>query len=108
MGISYLPQEMLNDFFYQLKMLIVDIVHQFISYFFILNVLMIFPFLQAFTPICLPSLTYLNIQGNPLDQNSVSDLLDLLRRFTCLRSLEVDLIYVVTFFYPSKFSMLFI
>ncbi|ESW10652.1 hypothetical protein PHAVU_009G227300 [Phaseolus vulgaris] len=46
---------------------------------------------KAFTPICLPSLTYLNIQGNPLDQNSVSDLLDLLRRFTCLRSLEVDI-----------------
>ncbi|BAT80043.1 hypothetical protein LR48_Vigan04g014200 [Vigna angularis] len=46
---------------------------------------------KAFTPICLPSLTYLNIQGNPLEQNSVGDLLDLLQRFPCLRSLEVDI-----------------
>ncbi|XP_027339561.1 tubulin--tyrosine ligase-like protein 12 [Abrus precatorius] len=46
---------------------------------------------EAFSPICLPSLSYLNIRGNPLEQNSVGDLLDLLRRFPCLRSLEVDI-----------------
>ncbi|KAK7328821.1 hypothetical protein VNO77_22945 [Canavalia gladiata] len=46
---------------------------------------------KAFSPICLPSLSYLNIRGNPLEQNSVSDLLDLLRRFHCLCSLEVDI-----------------
>ncbi|KAK7411851.1 hypothetical protein VNO78_03294 [Psophocarpus tetragonolobus] len=46
---------------------------------------------KAFSPICLPSLSYLNIRGNPLEQNSVCDLLDLLRRFPCLRSLEVDI-----------------
>ncbi|KAH1209508.1 Tubulin--tyrosine ligase-like protein 12 [Glycine max] len=46
---------------------------------------------KAFSPICLPSLSYLNIRGNPLEQNSVGDLLDLLRRFPCLRSLEVDI-----------------
>ncbi|TKY72867.1 Tubulin--tyrosine ligase protein 12 [Spatholobus suberectus] len=46
---------------------------------------------KAFSPICLPSLSYLNIRGNPLEQNSVGDLLDLLRRFPCLHSLEVDI-----------------
>ncbi|OIV97356.1 hypothetical protein TanjilG_07108 [Lupinus angustifolius] len=46
---------------------------------------------KAFSPICLPNLSYLNIHGNPLDQNSVGDLLDLLRRFSCLHSLEVDI-----------------
>lgn len=97
-----------NERFYQLKILIIDILHQFIACFFIPNVLVIFPFSQAFTPICLPSLTYFNIQGNPLEQNSVGDLLDLLQRFPCLRSLEVDLIFVVTFYYPSKFPLLFI
>ncbi|XP_061352507.1 uncharacterized protein LOC133297391 [Gastrolobium bilobum] len=46
---------------------------------------------KAFSPVCLPSLSYLNIRGNPLGQNSVGDLLDLLRRFPCLCSLEVDI-----------------
>ncbi|CAJ1975752.1 unnamed protein product [Sphenostylis stenocarpa] len=46
---------------------------------------------KAFSPICLPSLTDLKIQGNPLEQNSAEDLLALLRRFPCLRSLEVDI-----------------
>lgn len=58
---------------------------------------------QAFSPICLPSLSYLNIRENPLEQNSAADLLDLLRRFPCLRSLEVVLIFVVTFFCHSIF-----
>ncbi|KAK7281295.1 hypothetical protein RIF29_09135 [Crotalaria pallida] len=46
---------------------------------------------KAFSPICLPNLSYLNIHGNPLEQNSVGDLLDLLRRFSSLSSLEVDI-----------------
>ncbi|XP_004488089.1 uncharacterized protein [Cicer arietinum] len=46
---------------------------------------------KEFSPICLPSLSYLNIRGNPLGQNSAAGLLDLLRRFPCLRSLEVDI-----------------
>lgn len=59
---------------------------------------MIPSFLQAFSPICLPNLSCLNIHGNPLEQNSVGDLLDLLRRFSCLCSLEVFLIYVIKIF----------
>ncbi|KAK7304002.1 hypothetical protein RJT34_14973 [Clitoria ternatea] len=46
---------------------------------------------KAFSPICLPSISNLNIRGNPLEQNSVGDLLDLLRTFPYLRSLEVDI-----------------
>ncbi|KEH37583.1 putative tubulin-tyrosine ligase/Tubulin polyglutamylase, leucine-rich repeat domain, L [Medicago truncatula] len=46
---------------------------------------------KDFSPVCLPSLSYLNIRGNPLEQSSVTDLLDLLRRFSCLCSLEVDI-----------------
>lgn len=75
-------------------MLTCDISYQFIipnskSVCFHLNLLMIPPFGQDFSPISLPSLSYLNIRGNPLEQNSVGDLLDLLRRFPCLCSLEV-------------------
>ncbi|XP_050918374.1 uncharacterized protein LOC127135779 [Lathyrus oleraceus] len=46
---------------------------------------------KEFSPICLPSLSDLNIRGNPLEQNSVANLLGLLRGFPCLRSLEVDI-----------------
>ncbi|MED6135685.1 hypothetical protein PIB30_049024 [Stylosanthes scabra] len=46
---------------------------------------------KAFTPNCLPSLSYLNIRGNPLEQNSIVDLLDILRTFPSLCSLEVDI-----------------
>ncbi|OVA10335.1 Tubulin-tyrosine ligase/Tubulin polyglutamylase [Macleaya cordata] len=46
---------------------------------------------ETFSPTELPSLSYLNLRGNPLDQNSVTDLLKLLKEFTCLRSLEVDI-----------------
>ncbi|KAL2327273.1 hypothetical protein Fmac_020700 [Flemingia macrophylla] len=46
---------------------------------------------KAFSPISLPSLSYLNIRGNSLKQNSAADLLDMLRMFPCLRSLEVDI-----------------
>ncbi|CAN4109986.1 unnamed protein product [Withania somnifera] len=37
------------------------------------------------------SLSYLNLRGNPLDQNSLTDLLQLLKGFSCLHSLEVDI-----------------
>ncbi|XP_054822693.1 uncharacterized protein LOC129320996 [Prosopis cineraria] len=46
---------------------------------------------KAFSPHHLPSLSYLNLRGNPLEQNSVNDFLELLRGFTCLHSLEVDI-----------------
>ncbi|KAI4335209.1 hypothetical protein L6164_013878 [Bauhinia variegata] len=46
---------------------------------------------KAFSPVQLPSLSYSNLRGNPLEQNSVSDLIELLRGFPCLRSLEVDI-----------------
>lgn len=46
---------------------------------------------KAFSPILFSSLSHLNIHGNPLEQNSVGDLLDLLRRFPCLCSLGVDI-----------------
>ncbi|XP_057750987.1 uncharacterized protein LOC130969331 [Arachis stenosperma] len=46
---------------------------------------------KAFTPNCLPSLSCLNIRGNPLEQNSIGGLLDLLRTFPSLCSLEVDI-----------------
>ncbi|VFQ96468.1 unnamed protein product [Cuscuta campestris] len=48
-------------------------------------------FSEAFCPTELPSLTHLNIRGNPLDQNTASDLLELLNQFSCLHSLEVDI-----------------
>ncbi|XP_059283863.1 uncharacterized protein LOC132037376 isoform X1 [Lycium ferocissimum] len=46
---------------------------------------------KAFNPDEIPSLSYLNLRGNPLDQNSLSDLLQLLKGFSCLDSLEVDI-----------------
>ncbi|OIT03544.1 PREDICTED: tubulin--tyrosine ligase-like protein 12 isoform X1 [Nicotiana attenuata] len=46
---------------------------------------------KAFNPDDIPSLSYLNLRGNPLDQNSLSDLLQLLKGFSCLDSLEVDI-----------------
>ncbi|XP_028787028.1 tubulin--tyrosine ligase-like protein 12 isoform X2 [Neltuma alba] len=46
---------------------------------------------KAFAPHRLPSLSYLNLRRNPLEQNSVNDLLELLRGFPCLHSLEVDI-----------------
>ncbi|KAJ8568776.1 hypothetical protein K7X08_030998 [Anisodus acutangulus] len=46
---------------------------------------------KAFNPDDIPSLSYLNLRGNPLDQNSLCDLLQLLRRFSCLDSLEVNI-----------------
>ncbi|KAL4613775.1 hypothetical protein ACB092_07G004600 [Castanea dentata] len=46
---------------------------------------------KAFSPDELPSLSYLNIRGNPLEQNSVAVLLEVLKEFPCLQSLEVDI-----------------
>ncbi|XXG51416.1 hypothetical protein AAC387_Pa02g5192 [Persea americana] len=46
---------------------------------------------RAFYPINIPSLSYLNLRGNPLDRDSVDDLLKVLRGFTCLQALEVDI-----------------
>ncbi|KAI5674266.1 hypothetical protein M9H77_14630 [Catharanthus roseus] len=46
---------------------------------------------KAFSPAELPCLSHLNVRGNPLDENSVHDLLELLRGFCNLQSLEVDI-----------------
>ncbi|KAF3439686.1 hypothetical protein FNV43_RR17964 [Rhamnella rubrinervis] len=46
---------------------------------------------KAFSPLRLPSLTSLNLRGNPLEQNSFVDLRKVLREFPCLTSLEVDI-----------------
>lgn len=37
----------------------------------------------------MPLLSHLNIRGNPLDQNSVGEILDVLKLFPSLSSLEV-------------------
>ncbi|XP_015082674.1 tubulin--tyrosine ligase-like protein 12 [Solanum pennellii] len=46
---------------------------------------------KAFNPEEITSLSYLNLRGNPLDQNCLRDLFQLLKRFSCLHSLEVDI-----------------
>ncbi|XP_071721457.1 uncharacterized protein [Rutidosis leptorrhynchoides] len=46
---------------------------------------------KGFTPDALPSLSCLNLRGNPLNDDSSSDLLELLKAFTSLQSLEVDI-----------------
>lgn len=46
---------------------------------------------KAFSPAEIPLLSYLNLRGNPLDRNSVDDLVELLKGFTCLSALEVDI-----------------
>ncbi|KAK6941297.1 Tubulin-tyrosine ligase/Tubulin polyglutamylase [Dillenia turbinata] len=46
---------------------------------------------KAFSSSEMPSLSNLNLRGNSLQQNSTSDLLDLLKGFTCLHALEVDI-----------------
>lgn len=46
---------------------------------------------KAFSPVSMPSLSHLNLQGNPLDQISAADLCGLLSGFTCLQNLEVDI-----------------
>lgn len=44
---------------------------------------------QDFSPAVFPCLSYLNLRGNPLDENSAPDLLKLLREFSSLQALEV-------------------
>ncbi|GJN08899.1 hypothetical protein PR202_ga26859 [Eleusine coracana subsp. coracana] len=46
---------------------------------------------EAFSPRKMPSLSKLNIRGNPLDQISSEDLLKLMSGFTQLQELEVDI-----------------
>ncbi|CAA3019984.1 tubulin--tyrosine ligase 12 [Olea europaea subsp. europaea] len=46
---------------------------------------------KAFSPAELPVLSYVNLRGNPLDDNSVGSLLKFLKGFSSLSSLEVDI-----------------
>ncbi|PWA79098.1 tubulin-tyrosine ligase [Artemisia annua] len=46
---------------------------------------------KGFSPDAMPSLNYLNLKGNPLDDHSLSDLRKLLEAFTSLHALEVDI-----------------
>ncbi|KAG9151062.1 hypothetical protein Leryth_002641 [Lithospermum erythrorhizon] len=46
---------------------------------------------KAFTPVELPTLSYLNLRGNPIDENSFDELVNLLKGFNSLESLEVDI-----------------
>ncbi|XP_010557663.1 PREDICTED: tubulin--tyrosine ligase-like protein 12 [Tarenaya hassleriana] len=46
---------------------------------------------KAFTPHELPLLSHLNIRGNPLEENSVGELFEVLKHFPALSSLEVDI-----------------
>ncbi|CAE5964467.1 unnamed protein product [Arabidopsis arenosa] len=46
---------------------------------------------KAFSVQEMPLLSHLNIRGNPLDQNSVGELLEVLKLFPSLSSLEVDI-----------------
>ncbi|KAM7274477.1 hypothetical protein ACFE04_016343 [Oxalis oulophora] len=46
---------------------------------------------KAFSASEILSLSHLNIRGNPLDENSAGDLLQILRGFPSLQSLEVDI-----------------
>ncbi|KAK9697343.1 hypothetical protein RND81_08G031300 [Saponaria officinalis] len=46
---------------------------------------------KAFSPVKFPHLTSLNLRGNPLEENSVCELLEILKRFPSLSSLEVDI-----------------
>lgn len=52
-------------------------------------------FLQAFSPAELPSISHLNIRGNPLEHNTICELLELLKGFPSLQSLEVLILEVV-------------
>lgn len=46
---------------------------------------------KVFSPAVLPSLSHINLKGNHLDGVALDDLLHLLRGFTCLQELEVDI-----------------
>ncbi|KAL6575373.1 hypothetical protein OROMI_012658 [Orobanche minor] len=47
--------------------------------------------IKAFSPFEMPVLSYLNLRGNPLNENSVDELLKYLRGFINLTALEVDI-----------------
>ncbi|XVE53987.1 hypothetical protein DITRI_Ditri03aG0046700 [Diplodiscus trichospermus] len=46
---------------------------------------------KAFSPFEMPNLSHLNIRGNLIEENSVSDLFGILKAFYCLQTLEVDI-----------------
>ncbi|XP_065850483.1 uncharacterized protein [Euphorbia lathyris] len=46
---------------------------------------------KAFSPVKMPALSHLNIRGNPLEQNSINELLEVLKGFPHLQALEVDI-----------------
>lgn len=46
---------------------------------------------KAFSPAKIPHLSYLNLRGNPMDENSAHELLEILKKFPSLNSLEVDI-----------------
>ncbi|XP_038701162.1 tubulin--tyrosine ligase-like protein 12 isoform X2 [Tripterygium wilfordii] len=46
---------------------------------------------KAFTPVEMPRLSHLNIRENSFQDNSVGELLEVLRMFPCLNSLELDI-----------------
>ncbi|KAK9075941.1 hypothetical protein SSX86_004271 [Deinandra increscens subsp. villosa] len=46
---------------------------------------------KGFSPDVMPSLSYINLRGNPLNDHSISDLRQLLQVFTELHALEVDI-----------------
>ncbi|KAJ8750695.1 hypothetical protein K2173_015876 [Erythroxylum novogranatense] len=48
-------------------------------------------FCGAFSPVELPFLSHLNIRGNPLEENTVAELFEVLNGFPSLQSLEVDI-----------------
>lgn len=47
--------------------------------------------IEVFSPDVLPSLSDLNIRGNPFEKNSTDELLDILKGFNYLHTLEVDI-----------------
>ncbi|KAI3694429.1 hypothetical protein L1987_77394 [Smallanthus sonchifolius] len=46
---------------------------------------------KGFSPDSMPSLSYLNLRGNPLNDHTISDFRELLKVFTSLHALEVDI-----------------
>lgn len=55
----------------------------------------VLPFLQAFSPAMMPSLSYLNLRGNSLQENSASELLEVLKQFPSLNALEVIILLLL-------------
>ncbi|KAF6162425.1 hypothetical protein GIB67_017313 [Kingdonia uniflora] len=46
---------------------------------------------KTFSPVEMPSLSYLNLRRNPLNQNFVDELLNVIKGFSCLSALEVEI-----------------